>query len=252
MVETFQDILLSEFVRRKGVNSSYSLRAYAQYLKVDQSLLSKVLKNKRKPSQAMIEASLRTLGHKERSIQKIIRNEKNVTSYRMLKDDEFEILSDWIHFAILQLIGTKGFESSPAWIAKRLGVTTVQIEKALGRLTRIGKVNIIDGEYQATGKTHTWDCLTSTTVARRLFQKRLLELGAKKIEEIPFDDRENSSLTIACSKQLLPEVKKKILRFKKDLDNFITAHGKQDEVYQLIVGFYPLTQIKKEINKKGK
>lgn len=248
--ETFQDIILSEFLKRKERNQAYSLRAYAQHLCLDQSLLSKILKNKRKPSKKVIEGSLRTLGYKDRTIQRLMRSETQVASYRALSDDEFEILSDWVHFGILQLMTIKGFQSDPKWIAKRLCVTRIQVEKALGRLERIGKIEKVEDEYKVKTNTHSWDNLKSTSIARRLFQKKLLELSAKKIEKVDFSLRENSSLTIACNKSLLPEVKERIFNFKKELDAFISNHGNEDEVYQLVVGFFPLTDLKNNLEKK--
>ena len=50
----FRQILLDGFLKKKKINPSYSIRAYARDLDCCHSLLSKVLKNTFKPSARLI------------------------------------------------------------------------------------------------------------------------------------------------------------------------------------------------------
>ena len=77
-------------------------------------------------------------------------------------------------------------------------------------------------------------------------QRDIVELSSKSIDAAPFKEREHASLAIAFDPKILPEVKEKIDTFWKDLDQFIEDNNsKREEVYQLSVGFFPLTRSKK-------
>jgi uncharacterized protein (TIGR02147 family) len=78
-------------------------------------------------------------------------------------------------------------------------------------------------------------------------QKQLHEKAIEAIEDVPFELREHSGLTVAVDPKLIPEIKKKMMEFRRSLDKYITAQGNEKEVYHLCVSFFPLTK-KKENN----
>jgi len=165
-------------------------------------------------------------------------------AYNQLSEDTFSVINDWFHFAILELVKTEGFQSDASWIAKRLSIHPTQAQAAVERLERLDFIQISCNEISLKSQNNTWANNEMTSAARKNLQKQLSMKATEAIEDIPFADRESGSLTIACSKELLPELKKKIQKFRREIHQFIEAHEKPDEVYQLVVSFYPLSKIK--------
>lgn len=81
-------------------------------------------------------------------------------------------------------------------------------------------------------------------MARRQYQKVLLEKSIEALENIPFDLRDHSSMTIAIDKKRLPELKD----FLKEIGSLIVKNfqedGEFDEVYQFTMSLFPATTIK--------
>lgn len=211
---------------------------------MDASLLSKILRGQRNPSPKMIKSIGPGLGLKAQQISMILSGKEDVT-YNKVSEDIFAVINDWFHFAILELIKTESFQSDSTFIASRLSIHKVEAQAALERLERLDFIEIIDGVIKLKARNNTWANNEMTSVARRNLQKQLAIKASEAIDHISFESRESGSLTIACAKDMIPEVRKKIQNFRRELDEFIEAHDKPDEVYQLVVSFFPLTNIDK-------
>lgn len=242
---SLQFALQREFITRCQKNSAYSLRAYSHFLGIDQSLLSKILRGKRKISALNAKNLILKLGLKEQELNVATNDQPPVKNFFQLSDDEFEAISEWYHFAILELMKTKNFRSDFNWVAKRLGLHVEQIRSALDRLQRLGFIRIERNRWQLNSPNNSWTSASKTSGARRILQKKLLEQGVAAIENIPFELRENGSLTIAIDKKRLPEFKDKLRLFREDLAKFFQKDTKNlDEVYNLSLAFFPITNFK--------
>lgn len=234
-----RELLKNEYQRRAEKNPSFSLRALSAKLDMDQSLLSKMLQGKRKFSNETAQKIASFLGVPLKQL--ISNSETSETSYELLKDDEFFIISSWHHFAILELIKTKNFKPNTDYISKKLSITKMDAERALERLMRFGFIEKKRGAYLLKKPSNTWLNFNETTSARKNLQRQLHNKAAQAIEDIPFQLREHSSLTVAVDPKLLPEIKQKITEFRRSLDKFIEENGSQKEVYNLCVSFFPLS-----------
>jgi transcriptional regulator with XRE-family HTH domain len=235
-------LLRQEFLRRCRKNPSYSLRAYARQLGVDASLLSKIIRGQRNASENLVRLIAPQIGIKAADIPGILSNKKDLF-YSTLDEDIFAVISDWFHFAILELMKTTSFQGEPGWIAKRLNVNRSQVEDAIERLIRLEFVEEKNGTLSLRAKNNTWANNEMTSVARKQLQLQLAAKATEAIQDVPFEIRESGSLTVACSKRLVPEVKARIQKFRKELDEFIELQNEHEEVYQLMVSFFPLTKV---------
>ncbi|MNL64923.1 hypothetical protein D3C87_1891940 [compost metagenome] len=94
----------------------------------------------------------------------------------------------------------------------------------------------------------TWTNTSATSDARKKYQRTLIEKSLEAIDDVPFDLRENGSLTVAVNKKRLPEFKERLKEIRKELSDFLQADGEQDldEVYQLTIALFPLSKVKGE------
>jgi len=255
----FQDFLRSALVRRCHKNPRYSLRAFAKNLDIDCSTLSKLMNGKRPLSRKMTHILAMKLGLKQAEIKKFLeesaRSEIAATTqtpahshshtYDVLADDISAVISDWYHYAILELLRVDGLKLSVKTAAKALGLTVHEVSDALQRLQRLNLLKI---------EGHGWVDLTSgrttditenaTSFARKAHQKQVLEKAIAAIEDVAIEKRNNTSMTFAIDTEKLPEAIALIKKFRRQMGELLSRGEKRDEVYNLAVALYPISKIK--------
>jgi transcriptional regulator with XRE-family HTH domain len=245
--------LQSELLRRCEKNPGYSLRSFARALQISPSSLSRILKGERPISQTTKKRFIPLLGlspdeAEALSIQEVRPNPKlpqgEVLQMRQLSHDTFASISDWYHYAILELTQLKSFQPKAQWIASALGVTVSEVNAAVERLLRLGLLKFTEGgEWLISGGSHTNVGNEVLASAHRKLQKQVLEMALKAVEEVPIQQRDQSSMTMAVSARRLAEAIEKITVFRRELCAFLEQDDERDEVYQLSISLYPLTQL---------
>lgn len=253
--EYLRHSLKNEFQKRFDKNPAFSLRSLANKVGIDQSLLSKLLQGKRKFSDEITDKVYDFLGvipPKEDTIF----YETSLKNYHFIEEDQFLIISSWWHFAILELAKTRDFKPTINYIAESLNTKESVVEVALERLKRNGYITYSSSspsehlkDFKLTKVSNTWVNLKRTSVARKNLQKQLHQKSLDALEDIPFDLREHSSLTVAVDPKWLPDIKEKITEFRRSLDKYIMAKGSSTEVYNLCVSFFPITNLNKNLKK---
>lgn len=261
---SFRLYLQSELVRRCRQNSNYSLRAFAKSLRVENSWLSKVIRGKREISDELIERIGQRLGLSPTDVEKFKNSRQESAAqkdlsgkFMQLSQDSFEIISEWYHFAILELMKLENFRQDKKWISKRLGISPHEVLSAVERLQRINVLLVdesgcwIDNSQGFT--THNLGINFSSTAHRKL-QATILEKSVVALQNIPITHRDHSSMMMATSQAKLEEAKRRIDEFRYSLSAFLEDCDQKDAVFQLSVGLFPLTEteIKTEIKSKTK
>ncbi|MCO5144461.1 MAG: hypothetical protein M9962_15385, partial [Oligoflexia bacterium] len=133
----YRDILIEELERIQEKKASFSSRAYAKYLGLSPSHLSDVLKKRSGLSKAKaIEISeklkfpdfrkelfvtsveavhSRSKKQREKLSKKV--KELQLQRYRFLKEEVLSLLSEWHHFAILEMTKLDDFQLDAKWVS---------------------------------------------------------------------------------------------------------------------------------------
>jgi uncharacterized protein (TIGR02147 family) len=245
---SFRVYLQQELIRRCDRNPNYSLRSFAKSLAISSSALSGILNGKRPLTEKTAVRLAAALGLPIEEIEALRQSHQGSESNNVqtLTLDAFACISEWYHLAILELIRTKSFQPNPAWVARSLGLNRSQVNTAIERLQRVGLLRVEkDGSWidcSANGKlTAIHESLTNA--AAMLNQKRILELGIQAINEVPVDRRNNTAMTIAVDSADLPEARRRIQKFRRELANFFEKSSSPEHVYHLAIALYPLTKI---------
>lgn len=249
----YRSILEGELSRRQRKNRSYSLRAFSKDLGLDSSTLSAVLKGKRrlpvkKASEVADRIGLSPLKKQEfldsiRHSGKALKGIEPIKNSHLLDAEaNYKIIAEWEHYAVLSLVLTRDFNPRIEFIAKRLGISTSSANDVVNRLIQTGLlVRNEKGELKPSYRR-----LTTTdgfpSQALRKSHKEAMEMGIAKIESVPLKFHSYSSETISFNKSRVSEARKIIQEFREKF-NALMAGPQSDEVYQLCVQFYPLTQI---------
>ena len=245
------EIIKNEFTRRMQRNPSYSLRGFARDLGVDASNLSKILKSKKKVSSHTLIHIAPKLGLSVPQLAlmlkgnhpQVAKKQETESSIYEISPDLLAVIMSWEHYAILELMRLEDFRPDAHWIAKKIGVSKNFINLALDRLQSVGLLKINGNQWVdlTNGFSTHYKNSYLTSYASRAYEKQLLDLAIKKIDEISIEQRDQSSLMVAMNRNDIPKVKKLIKNFRRQLSQLLRNSKNKDSVYQLLVSFYPLT-----------
>ncbi len=252
--------LFREYERRKRNNPLYSQRAFARVLGVPSGRLSELF-GKRRALTAKLGAKVAdrlamppeerarffVAIEKSRAVRKRTRRirglaEETVPSshYHELKEDVFATISDWPHYAVLNLMETVAAKSDCRWLATRLGLPAAQMRDVVDRLLRLGLLKSDAGKWTRTSKKlSTAQDIPSGAVRR--WHQQCLTIAEQSLETVAVEKRDITSTTFPVDPKNLKEAKRLIKNFRRGLAELL-ADGHCREVYNLTVALYPLTK----------
>ena len=230
--EEFVREQLNDFFKvRRAKNPTFSVRAMAQFFKTSPGQMSQILSGKRPLSRKFINTVSEKLDLPKTDAQ---------VEFNTIKDDEFKLISDWHHFAILSLSKTSKNKADPRFIAKLLGIDYFEAKEAFERLEKLELIQIKDDRYtQTTKPLHTTNDIPSAAIRKN--HKQNLALAADKLEEVSVDLREFTSITMAFNIRKIQAAKKLIRQFKNDLYELV-GQGKCEDVYTFSAQLFPITK----------
>jgi transcriptional regulator with XRE-family HTH domain len=254
-VEKFRAYLKQEFIRRKNKNPKYSLRAFAQQLKINHATLSTILAGKRKITKRTFLALSKklTLGSKE--INRFLADDptfkvQKPLPYFTLDHEAYALVADWHFDAILELSQIKKFKLEPKEIGRALGISSVQAKQSLQTLERLELLKKDgNGKYriQYPNCTNIEDP-DLTSAIRRKHQRSNLEKAIETLENVPCVQRDHTSTTFAINTRDIRKVKELLKNFRRELTAYLQRDGiEPNDVYQLQISFFPLSQLKREL-----
>lgn len=250
------EILNREFHIKLGNNPKYSLRSYAKFLGISPASLSRILSGQSKVTPKVFKMigdrlNLSAIQYAQimstLQMKKIQSNIRNVEHREMsaIEMEKFNLIADWYHHAILHMCSMKDFNKDPKWIAKRLGIKDTELIKlAIERLleNKFLGLDEKDNYYRIDQFNMILD-YNFSSMAMRERQKKILKLSAAKIDSVPIDQRDHSTVTIPVDEKLLPEIKDRIKKFRRTLGNYIVKNNTDSEqIYELQISFFPLLE----------
>ena len=247
----FRSLLQEELIARCRRNSSYSLRSFAKSMGISHSALAEMMNGKRKITKNSIEKLGLTLGLsfddiiQFQGISHIGISAPQISNYQQITIDQFAVISDWYHFAILELIKIKDFPHTTADFSRALGISRSEANIALERLLRVGIIEQTkEGHYsEMNGGFATNISENLTSIGSRKLQKQILEQSIEALMNVSIEQRNHTSMTMAIDPKLIPEAISRIKKFRRELTEFLEASGDAKEVYQLSLSLFPITQL---------
>ena len=240
---TSRDWFRSEFVKYKQSHPHLGLRTFARKVDIPPGRVSEILSKKRRLTHHLATRLANALEYSpQRKIElfnlidresKLVgkKSDEEQRTYEMLSDDEFHLISDWYHYAILNLIGTKDFCADSQWISTRLNVDKVLIEDALSRLFRLELIRQDNGVISRTKKSLS----TNTDIpsqALRKFHRQNIEKSLEALEGVPLALRDITSITFPTNLENLPKARLAIKRMRREICKLL-EEGPTSEVYNL-------------------
>ncbi|MBO9665788.1 MAG: DUF4423 domain-containing protein [Bdellovibrio sp.] len=232
------------FLAKKAKNPKYSMRAFARDLSLTQGRLWELIHGRYVPGTKVTERIsevLRLSEEDKAQLNQLVSLAKDTPTptLRELKTDEFALISDWEHFAIINLLGTKDSKSCVEWIAKRLSISVLQAEGAVQRLLDAGLLVQTDkGLTPSFANVSTENEIPSPVL--RESQRQVIVQSLDSLQRDSVDVRSITSVTFPANIKNLPKAKKLISEFSARMAELMEK-GDRTEVYNLAVQLVPVT-----------
>jgi len=243
------------FTLRKEKNKAFSLRSYAKFLGIQAPSLSAILKEKRglpskEAEKIALKLKLKGLEKKQFIESSYFHGESPEVSLPLSAKQEtlcnelhHKIIAEPEHYAIFSLLEMKGVRHDIYWMARRLGCSVETIDKAINNLLEAGFLKKENGKYhkQPIRFTTSEDV---QAVALREAHKNTLKQAIDSIDSVDISARDFSSISFPANLARLPEAKKLIRDFRKQVAAlFQDDSAENNEVYSLSVQLFPLTKL---------
>jgi DNA-binding MarR family transcriptional regulator len=255
--DTIRRALQSELIRRCQKNPKYSLRSYARSLGLDPSTVSQILRGKRGLAQKQRDRLLQQVSWLGEALVQTgaAADSKGPTpEFTPLTLDAFTVIADWHHFALSQLLQLPALDHDPRTLprqaARALGITVSEVRAALERLERLEIIVLENDRYVVHEGNITTTGNAFTAAAYRKLQKQLLEKSITALEELPIEVRDQTSMTMRMRASRLPEARERLRKFRREFCAEFEADPACDEVYQLCLSYFPLSQFR-ELSKSS-
>lgn len=244
------EFLLNEYQRRRNSAPELTNAQFAKVLGIPSSRLSDYINGRRIMTLAIGKQVIKGLGLPESEFEHLRgliefdkRKIKTLQPEVQLREDEFAVISDWYHFAILALVPVKTFQPNSNWIADRLNIPNEIAQAAIERLCRVGLLEVSGGKFNVTQKQlETTNNIPSESLRRS--HKQTLVQVLDTMDRIPLEYRDITSITFPMNRKKMPEAKRLIKNFRRKMATLLTQ-GPKTDVYNLNVQLVPVTKVSK-------
>ena len=262
-VTSYVDVLKQELETRVRTNPHYSLRAFARDIEVSPSQLSLVLKGKKGFSQETAARVARKLSlsekdsemfchlvaatdakskaHRVQAQEQLETLQSSMTDSKLIAMDAFKVISDWHHFAIMELTEQKAFKSDFKYIADQLGLSRFEVEQAVERLERLDLLEKKNGQWKQT-EMNLSTLNDAPSEAIKKFHRQVLQKAMDAITFQPVEIREVTALMIGIDQKDLPQFKRKIREFQSSINKMAEVQKNRTHIYCLSTQFFSLSK----------
>lgn len=259
--ESYRDILIRQYQYRSEKNPSYTHSAFARDLGLTAAHLSAVFLKKRGISKKTASAIATKLKlnlsecenfidlceaeHSRSSLQRQLAKSrlaaKNNLKVHNVQIEIFRSISDWYHFATVELISVKGFKQDPKWISKRLGISLAETRQVIERLFRLGILIEKNGIWEPVEQFIAGPSGVSSE-AVRIFHQQMLKKAQLAIHSQPMEKRDLGATALSFNPDELPEARKYLKEFRRNFARKFRLCSNRTALYALTIQFFQLDE----------
>jgi len=165
------------------------------------------------------------------------------TNIRKLEKKSYDYYSKWYYPVIRELITFGSQDLNPQQISEMLNpkITIKQAENAINHLIELNLIKKDDnGKWIQLDKAVTTGPEVQSLVIAN-YHREMIKLAKESIERYKSNERDITSLTLSINKDMMPEIKKKIQEFRKELLNMAINEKNANQVLQINFQAFPLT-----------
>jgi uncharacterized protein (TIGR02147 family) len=245
MLNTFGALLQAKLEDQQKKNPRLSMRSFAKKMEISPGCLNELMHGKRALSEFYANKIVLALemdtAERNKVYSFITTQSRKHDVEQTIAEKQIEVISSWQHFAILNLMRTKDFDSNPMWIADRLAITPEEAAHSLKLLEDLGFI-----KTKGKSLVRSVGSLSATTEipSAEIMKAHIADLqkSIDVLQNTKSSVRDYSSTTLAINPEKMPEARKLIKTFHKKL-SMLVEDGDKSAVYNLNVQFFPLTVV---------
>lgn len=184
-----------------------------------------------------------TTEEKQRCHERLSRYRKFREAHRLV-GEQTAYHAHWYMPAVRELVALPSFVEDPAWIAATLepAITEKQAAEAITILCKLGLLT-----RDAQGKLQQTQALLTTgpgPLGHHIFvyHHAMLDLAKRALDQLPRDQRDISSVTLAVSASALPALRERLRQFRRELLELAGLESTPERVVQLNLQLFPLSK----------
>jgi uncharacterized protein (TIGR02147 family) len=185
--------------------------------------------------------------HEDRLQRVRTRYGKYAGSERLLSEYEFEVVSDWKHHALMVLTNIRGFETRLSWLRDRF-YSLVGEDEISKMLERLQLLKMIEPDKNGRLRQTKRQVKTKPELGRmlaRAFYEGLFARASLALKLSEPEEREFAAYVVGLSPDQIPELKRKVRKFMKELNDWALENPKPHQVFALSFAGFPLTSPEK-------
>ncbi|MBT4762719.1 MAG: TIGR02147 family protein [Bdellovibrionaceae bacterium] len=262
----YRDYLKDFYQAKKAHKSDYSYRMFTNKAGVGSpSHLKMIMDGQRNLTAATIPKYVRALGLKTKKEVKLFEllvkynqcketttkvglfeellKQKGKKDLSPLEKNQLSFLSKWYYVAIYVIVDIPAFRNDVKWIKEQLNskVSAPQIKQALKDLEKLKLISKAGESFKQTG-----GALSAPDevldIAIHKYHDSMIDLGKEALVKNTAEEREFNGATLSIKKKNLPQLKKMIRAFRKEINEITSSEESADMVYQLNIQLFPLTK----------
>ena len=183
----------------------------------------------------------------ERLLRVKSRHASYASKERLLSEYEFEAVSDWKYHAVMILTNVRGFEERLSWIKERLFHLLSERDIA-AILERLQAIRLLSRDERGRLKQTHRQVKTKPEIGRtlaRVFYEGIFSRASLAMKLTESDEREFNNYIVGLSPQQIPELKRKVRKFMRDLNDWALENSRPHQIYSLTFAAFPLTSLEK-------
>lgn len=236
------EILSKKYKESKMRNEKYSIRSFAKKLNINSGALTEIMSSKRRISEklAIDLCSSLDLTQKEKEVfmRPFARAHALIDGINYFETNEN---LNWYHFAVLSLIKTSHFKTSPDFISKALKISPEYADSLMQDLLRLKIVNWNNEGRLYRTKENIKTCDNKSSDHLKELHKTNISKALDSLS-LPVEQRDLTSIMMPVNIAHLDEAKKMIRKFQDDISILLEC-GEKTQVYNLCVQLYPISEV---------
>jgi uncharacterized protein (TIGR02147 family) len=218
----------------------YSGRAFARDLGISVTALHGVLNQTRHLAKNNLELIAEKLAWSTEQLELALESTKlsHDPTKTLLEEDQFQMIADWVHLAILNLAKIKNIKIDT--LPERLGIEEEVCQDAIARLLRLNYINVDANNFLSRVLHNFGVTKQSPSQAIQSFHHSNLAKAQTALKEIALEERSFLTIAAPTNTQKLPEIKKLIEEFRKQALSIFECDN-ADQVYFLNLQLYPVS-----------
>lgn len=163
--------------------------------------------------------------------------------FQQIPMNSYEYLKHWFYPAVRELVAVKKAKADPVYLAEALGIETSEAKEALEVLYRLNLLAVQDGQtVRSEPSIKAVDYTDPIVMAQYHLQVIQKSFNAMSLQR---EHRHFDTLTFAVPSALIPEIRKSVQRFIREVDLLVESYPVKDDVWQLNMQLFSLTQGRK-------